>query len=157
MARVFTRTNRHTQEQVIAVFAVSIAEVRSWLHESAWRVRELRCPQCHAACKQLYLVPWRNTLFVCYKCAKLPKKRAIDISNNPNAISGNTGLSALAQKRNLTLAELAPLLGTTSASLCRWENGHFPIPEHVRILLFLLSVRRIEKKVRLFLTLPLDS
>ena len=65
-------------------------------------------------------------------------------------------LLAWRQKRNMTLAELAPLLGTTTASLCRWENGHFPIPEHVRILLFVLSVKRIEKKVRLFLTLPLD-
>ena len=68
----------------------------------------------------------------------------------------NTQLLAWRHKRHMTLAELAPLLGTTKASLCRWENGHFPIPEHVRILLFLLSVKRIEKRVRLFLSLPLD-
>ena len=67
-----------------------------------------------------------------------------------------TQLYAWRHARHMTLDELAPLLGTTPASICRWENGQRPIPAHIPILLFLLGVKRNEKKVRLFLSLSLD-
>ena len=59
--------------------------------------------------------------------------------------------------RHMTLDELAPLLGTTPASISRWENGQRPIPAHIPILLFLLSVKKNERKVRLFINFPLTQ
>jgi len=53
-------------------------------------------------------------------------------------------------EHSLTLAEFAPLLGTTAASISRWENGERAIPGYVPILLFLLSVKSTRKKVEQF-------
>ena len=93
MARVMSRAYK----QIIEMVSVSRAEVQSWLpgEDKGRRIRGLHCPRCHVFCKQLYLVPWREVLFLCYACAKLPKKKPMDMPNVSQAPSGNTALAAL--------------------------------------------------------------
>ena len=83
MARVFARPHK----QVIGIVTVTRREVLTWLpahSEKAYRgIRALQCPRCHATCQQLYLVTFREALFVCFKCSKLPHKPNLESPTDP--------------------------------------------------------------------------
>ena len=102
MARVFARTYS-TGATVVALIAVSFPEVESWLHQGAWRVRGLHCPQCHASCRQLYLVPYRSLLFMCWKCAQLHKKHKLRGSVRPEGTISSPAMDALVKEHGRTV------------------------------------------------------
>ena len=103
MARVVARTRK----QVIEIVCLTRHEVLTWLPEHVKKaysgLRALHCPQCHATCQQLYLVPWRSLIFLCWECAQLLKKQKPMAVSSPDEPISNPALAALLDEHARTI------------------------------------------------------